>query len=74
MAGKKLKLDDFKKTNNELTPDQLTKLKGGFKSIPTGSGSVGLINWDGVDIRDDNMGGGVTPLRVSLLKNSSLKK
>ena len=56
MAGKRLKLDDIKRTNHELSPDQLNELKGGYKYVPSGSGSVGLINWDGVDIRDENIG------------------
>ena len=56
MAGKRLTLDDVKKRTKRLSVAQLEKVKGGFRNIPSGSGSVGLINWDGVDIREENEG------------------
>ena len=76
MAGKKLNLDDFKKTNCELTLEQLNKLKGGYKYVPSGSGSIGFINWDGVDIRGNNIGNGIGPVadRSELSKGTFLRR
>ena len=45
------KLLDFAK--NALNTKESDTVKGGKAYIPTNTGSVGYINWDDVDIRED---------------------
>lgn len=45
------KLNDFAK--NELTQKESLEVKGGKAYVPTDTGSMGYINWDDVDIRNN---------------------
>ncbi len=47
------KLIDFVK--NTLGNKESEAVKGGKAYIPTDTGSVGYINWDDVEIREDNV-------------------
>ena len=52
MAGKKLNLDDFKNKARVLTSTQLKSTTGGYKYIPSGAASTGLVDWTSIDIRN----------------------
>lgn len=59
MAGKKLKLEDFKKKVTPLSKVQLKQTQGGYSSVSPGAGSIGHIQWDEIDFR--NLGEGEKP-------------
>jgi len=48
------KLIDFVK--NTLNNKESEAVKGGKAYIPTDTGSVGYINWDDIDVREDDYG------------------
>ena len=50
MATSKTLLDFLK---NSLTLQESKSVKGGKSYVPTDTGSVGYINWDDVEIRDE---------------------
>ena len=52
MASTK-RLLDFAK--NILNQQESNEVKGGKSYVPTDSGSVGYINWDDVEIREDGL-------------------
>jgi hypothetical protein len=52
MATTKTLLDFAK---NALSPQESNAVKGGKSYVPTDSGSVGFINWDEVDIREEGI-------------------
>lgn len=47
------KLNDF--TKNALTQQESLEVKGGKSYVPTDTGSVGYINWDDVEIRENGL-------------------
>lgn len=47
------KLLDFVKT--AITQQESKAVKGGKSYVPTDTGSIGYINWDDVDIREDGL-------------------
>lgn len=47
------KLNDFAK--NALSQQESLEVKGGKAYVPTDTGSVGYINWDDVEIRDNGL-------------------
>ncbi len=52
MASMK-KLNDF--MGKALNTQESNEVKGGKAYVPTDTGSVGYINWDDVEIRENNL-------------------
>ena len=52
MAGKKFNLKKFGHLA-KLRKEQLHEIKGGYKRIPGADESLGLINWDNIDVRSN---------------------
>ena len=52
MAGKKLNLNDFKGKKHQLTIKDQKATKGGYKYVPSGAASTGLVDWTSIDIRN----------------------
>ena len=52
MATTKTLLDFLK---SSLTQQESNAVKGGKSYVPTDTGSVGYINWDDVDIREEGL-------------------
>jgi hypothetical protein len=52
MASMK-KLNDF--VGKALNTKETNEVKGGKAYVPTDTGSLGYINWDDVDIRENNL-------------------
>lgn len=50
MKSKPLHLSQFSST--KISEQEATQLEGGYKVIPHGPGSFGLVNWDEIDIRN----------------------
>jgi hypothetical protein len=51
MAGKKLLIKDFQEKSAVLSADRQKKVKGGYREVPSGAGSFGMVNWGEIDIR-----------------------
>ena len=70
MAGKKLKLNDFKKKVTTLSSTEMKQTNGGYASYTPGASSVGHIQWDEIDFRNledgpNNNAGSSKPLQPS---------
>lgn len=52
MAGKRLKLDDFRNKVTPISIPQQKKTLGGYKLVSPGAGSIGQIQWDEIDFRN----------------------
>ncbi len=52
MATKKINLKKFE--SREMSADESQGVKGGYKLSIGGTGSTGFINWDDIDIRDED--------------------